>query len=354
MNGIFRHLKARTKLALFGLIAGLFVVAVAAPVVAGIPGALDTLAFLPVVGLLVNRDTVSAIFENLKALFGQAFSGAPTQWAETAMEVPSTGAQNTYNWVDRFPKMREWIGDKVVKNLSAHKFSILNKPFECTVGVDRDDIEDDNLGIYKPQAESAGQSSAKLRDELISALKNAAFAALCYDGQYFYDTDHPVGDGVGGTTSVSNKGTVALSAASVAAAQASYGAARAAIAAFKDDEGRPLGLVPNVLEVPPALETVGNMLCNSDKLADGAPNPFKGLAKCIMNPLLTSTSAWFLHCTTQPVKPFVYQNRKAPVFVSQTGMESDDIFSKKLFKFGAEARGNAGYTFWQMSYGSQP
>jgi phage major head subunit gpT-like protein len=138
----------------------------------------------------------------------------------------------------------------------------------------------------------------------------------------------------------------------VALAKASYGAARTAIMSYKDAEGRPLGLIPNVLEVPPALEEVGRMLVTYDKLEDDKPNPYKGTAKLIVNPRLTSTTAWFLHCTSMPVKPFIYQERKAPVFVEQTDSQGDNVFMRKKFRFGAEARAAGGYGFWQMSYGS--
>ncbi|MCB7589881.1 Mu-like prophage major head subunit gpT family protein, partial [Klebsiella pneumoniae] len=48
----------------------------------------------------------------------------------------------------------------------------------------------------------------------------------------------------------------------------------------------------------------------------------------------------------------VYQERKKPVFVEQTNMDSDDVFLMKKYKFGAEARSNGGYGFWQMGFGS--
>jgi phage major head subunit gpT-like protein len=245
--------------------------------------------------------------------------------------------------------MRKWIGDKAIKVLEAFKYTVVNDDFEATVEVDRNDIEDDTLGIYKPQAEMAGYSARQLPDEIVADLKNNAFANKCYDGQYFYDTDHPVGEA---QTSTSNHGTAVLSGATQVLAAASYGAARTAILSFKDDEGRPLALIPNVLEVPPALETEGKRLVEMDKLADDTPNPYKGTAKLIVNPRLTSTTAWFLHCTQMPVKPFVYQERKAPVFVEQTDEQNDNVFMRKKFRFGAEARAAGGYAFWQMSYGS--
>lgn len=302
--------------------------------------------------MLINKDVVKAIFIGLNSSFKKAFEEAPTQWQETAMRLPSTASQNDYHWLSNFPRMREWIGKKVINSLSAFKYSIVNNDFEVTVEVDRNDIEDDQLGIYVSHAQMAGFSARQLPDEIVSELKNNAFTSKCYDGQPFYDTDHPVTGGNNVITSVSNKLTVALSASTQAAAAASFGAARLAILSFKDEEGRPLNLSPNILEVPPALETTANMLMLSDKLMDNSPNPYKGMARVLVNPRLTSDTAWFLHVTTMPVKPFIYQERKAPVFVSQTSMEADDVFYDRSFKYGAEARAAGGYGFWQMSVGS--
>lgn len=301
--------------------------------------------------MLVNKANLEAIFINLKTTFNKAFAATPPEWQKTAMKVPSTGSQNDYAWLSRFPKMRKWLGDKVVKALSAFKYTVVNDDWEATVGVLRKDIEDDNLGIYEPQAQEAGYSAQQLPDEIVADLKNNAFTEYCYDGQYFYDTDHPVGKDET-LASVSNKGTAALSAATLALAAASYGAARLAIMSFKDDEGRPLGLIPDTLEVPPALEAVATLLLTSDKLGDESPNPYKGTAQLLLNTRLTSETAWFLHVTKRPLKPFIYQERKAPIFVSQTGMDADAVFSRGEFKFGAEARAAGGYGLWQMSYGS--
>ncbi len=302
--------------------------------------------------MLVNQSTIQSIFIGLKTHFDKAFQGAPSQWQQTAMLVPSTAAQNDYAWLSNFPRMRKWIGEKIIKSISAFKYSIVNDDFEVTVEVDRNHIEDDQLGIYANHAQMAGFSARQLPDEIVAELKNNAFASKCYDGQYFYDTDHPVTNSDNTTSSVSNKLTVALSAASQAAAAASFGAARLAIMSFKDEEGRPLNLMPDVLEVPPALETTANMLMSSDKLADNAQNPYKGMAKVLVNPRLSSDTAWFLHVTSMPVKPFIYQERKAPVFVSQADSSSDDVFYRRSFKYGAEARAAGGYGFWQMSVGS--
>lgn len=303
-------------------------------------------------GLLVNRESLNAAFVSLKTIFNNAFSAADAQWQKIAMKVPSTTGQNDYAWLSKFPRMRKWIGDKSVKSLEAAKYTIVNDDWEATVEVDRNDVEDDQLGIYGPQAQMAGESAKQLPDEIVADLVNGAFTNKCYDGQYFCDTDHPVKQPDGSVASVSNKGTKALAISTLAAAVASYGAYRTAMQKFKDDEGRPLNIKPNVLLVPAALEDTANLLMTADRLEDGKPNPYKGTATVVIDLRLTSDTAWFLLDTTKPIKPFIYQERKAPVFVQQTDMNADDVFSRKKYKFGAEARAAGGYGFWQLAYGS--
>lgn len=299
-------------------------------------------------GLLVNKSTLNSLFTGLKTIFHNTLKAVPGNWQATAMEVPSSSAGEDYAWLSRFPKFRKWVGEKHVKNLEAGKYYKANEDWETTIAVKRNDIEDDRLGIYNNQAMGAGEAAGELRDIIVDDLKNNAFTATGIDGQYFYDTDHVVAG-----ASVSNKGTAVLSAATLAGASGSYGAARTAIMGFKDDEGMPLRLIPDTLEVGPALEAVARILCEKDKLQDNSPNPYQGTAKVLVNPAITSATQWMLHVTSkQSVKPFIVQMRKAPTFVSQTSEENDDVFNKAEYKFGAEARATGLYGFWQLSFGS--
>lgn len=302
--------------------------------------------------MLINKENVTGLFIALKTTFNNAFAAAPADWEQIAMKVPSTSGQNDYAWLSTFPRMRQWIGEKTIKALSAFKYVIVNNDFEATVEVDRNDVEDDNLGIYGPQAQAAGESAKQLPNEIIADVVNASFTTKCYDGQYFFDTDHPSTDENGLPTSVSNKGTKKLSAASYQDLSDSIGTAETAMMEFKDDEGRPLNIKPNLLMVPPALKAVATLLVTADRLDDGRPNPYKGAFTVRVDTRLKSKTAWFLLDTTKLVKPFIYQERKAPVFVQQTDPMSDDVFNRKKFKFGAEARAAGGYGFWQLAYAS--
>lgn len=297
--------------------------------------------------MLVNQSSLKQVFTSLNGEFNKAFSAAPTTWDKIAMKIPSVAGSNFYAWLDGFPKMRRWVGAKQVKPLSGRSYEIANKDFEATIEVERAHIEDDQLGMYLPQANMAGFSAAQLPDEIIFEAVNGAFTTQCHDGQYFFDTDHPVAG-----SSVSNKSTAPLSNANLVAAKASYGAARAAMRALKDEEGRSINVTPTVLLVGQALEDTARMLLTNDELADGTPNPYKGSAELVVDTRIESDTAWFLLDTSKPIRPFIYQERKAPIFVSQVNPESEAVFNLKKYKFGAEARAAAGYGFWQLAHGS--
>lgn len=302
---------------------------------------------------LVNESRLRAIFTGLSTVFNNALLGAVPQYEDTCMVVPSTGRGMDYAWLSRFPKMRIWTDDKHSKTLSLGTYYVANKDFESTIAVDRNDIEDDQLGIYTFQAQSLGQSAAELNGTIANDLKNNAFTANGIDGVPFYGT-HTLTDSENVVRTFVNKGTNALSAATITAANASLGAARIAIMKMTDSEGFNLGLMPDLLEVPPALEAVARTLASSPTLQDLGPNPYNGTVTVLVNPGITNDATWFLHVTNKTMKPFIIQSRKLPEFVSQTSMENDAVFNRREFHYGVEARAAGAYGFWQLSYGYTP
>ena len=125
--------------------------------------------------MLINKQSLDLIFKNLKTTYNKAFETTETNWDKVAMLVPSSGSENNYNWLENFPRMRKWIGDKAIKSLKGHGYTVVNDDWEATIEVDRNHIEDDNLGIYAPQAQMAGWSAKQLPDEIVSDLLNEAF-----------------------------------------------------------------------------------------------------------------------------------------------------------------------------------
>ncbi len=156
--------------------------------------------------MIINQSNLSNMYVALNTIFNAAYEGAPSFYNRVAMVVPSANKTNDYKFMLQFPMLREWIGDRQIRSLAAANFQITNKDYEATVEVDRNDIEDDQLGVYNPVVAELGRSARQHPDTLIAALLAAGFSTACYDGEYFFDTDHPVGsgtqsnDGAGGGT----------------------------------------------------------------------------------------------------------------------------------------------------------
>lgn len=148
-----------------------------------------------------KSEVLKAIESQFKKDFVTGLSLIKPQWSEIAMKVSSNTKVNTYGILSEFPKMREWVGKRQRKAMQAVGMSIENKLFESTVGIPRVDIEDDQVGLFRPIIQQAGQSAAELPDDLVFALLKKGKTTLCYDGQKFFDTDHPVYDNVDGTGS---------------------------------------------------------------------------------------------------------------------------------------------------------
>lgn len=287
----------------------------------------------------INPGTLDTLGRTFSALYQQGLTMAPAQSDLVSTMVPSSTAENEYGWLGKLPSMREWLGDRVINAASASEYTIKNRDFEQTIGVDRNDIEDDNIGIYSPLFTEMGRSTMAHKEELVWAQLLNGFSRPCYDGQNFFDASHPVIAADGSTTLVSNVqsgggapwfliddtralkpvifqerkapqfvakdsmtddnvflrkqflygvdrrcnvgfGFWQFAYGSKATLDATnYAAARAAMQGMKGDYGRPLGIRPTLLVVPPSLESAALQIVNADYNAAGASNVWKGTAK---------------------------------------------------------------------------
>ena len=219
--------------------------------------------------MLINGETLEGFYTTIQKIFSDALGQAKSQWQEIATLSPSTSKSNTYPWVGKSRGLKKWIGDKQVDKLAGHKYTLVNEAYEDTVEVDRDDFEDDNLGVYTPLFRDLAYGAAVWPDENIFRLLLDGWTNKCYDNKPFFSNSHKVGK-----------------------------------------------------------KTFSN---------DGGGN----------------NTPWFLLHTKRPLKPLIFQQRKAPVLVRQDDPQADNVFMRKKYLYGVEARGSFGYGFWQMAYGSK-
>ncbi len=114
-------------------------------------------------------------------------------YTKIATVVPSTSASTGYGFLGQIPKIREWLGDRVIHNLSDFEYEIKNRKFESTVAVQRTDFEDNDYGKYGILFEDFGREAASFPNDFIFELLAKGNTKLCFDGQNFFDVDHPVG-----------------------------------------------------------------------------------------------------------------------------------------------------------------
>ncbi|NBH80377.1 head protein [Clostridiaceae bacterium] len=290
--------------------------------------------------MMITPQNLRGIYVGFNTIFNKALGDYKPLYPEIATVTPSTTDTETYAWLGDIPGMREWIGEREIQNITASEYTIQNKSYEATIGIDRDVIEDDRIRLWSSNISALAQNAAKNPDKLIFRLLAEGFTSKCFDGKPFFSDAHKTG---GKTVSNMSHAKLSLDA---------YVAARASMMSLTNSKGEPLALVPDKLVVPPALEKEARDILVADFI-NGTKNTMQGTAKPLVAPQLAGhDSAWFLLCTTQPVKPLIYQERKKPKFVSKTNETDDNVFMSKQFLYGVDARGNAGYGFWQMAYGS--
>ena len=125
--------------------------------------------------MIVNSANLAALRVGFKTEFQGAFDAVPKLKDKVAKTVRSTTALNTYGWMKDISGLREWIGPRQIDNLSEASYQIVNKPYEKTVAVNRNHIEDDNLGMYADSFSMLGDGAARLPEELVFNLLAAAF-----------------------------------------------------------------------------------------------------------------------------------------------------------------------------------
>lgn len=115
----------------------------------------------------INANTLRGIYTALSTAYNVRFDAIAALYNTVAMTVPSTTAMNEYPRMDDLPGFREWIGDRLVHDLSAQTYIVRNREFEKTISIKRSQIEDDQIGIFTPVAGQMGQDAAQFPDSLV-------------------------------------------------------------------------------------------------------------------------------------------------------------------------------------------
>jgi phage major head subunit gpT-like protein len=287
---------------------------------------------------LVSSDFLQALLTGYQSIFLNAFTEADKKaaWKALCMEVNSTGDKEGYNWLESVPSISEWKDMRQVAGLSAQAYEVVNKNYEGTIAVDRNTLEDDKYQMIAPRVRQLATRAANHPAKLIYQLLNAGAATKTYDGLNFFADTRSFDDS--GNIDNVIEGAYAASAELI---RAGILAAVVRMRGFCDNRGEFLDLVPDTIICSPVMEiAVRNALLPS---VVGAARPEAELIKnIIVSPWLTSGATaghdYILACTSNELKPMLFQIRKAPEFVAMDKPDSEKVFMQRLIHYGIDGR----------------
>lgn len=263
----------------------------------------------------------------------------------------------TYKWLGTSPVMREWIGGRQAKGFRENGFTIKNKTFEATLEVMVDEIRRDKTGQVMLRIQQLAERANDHDAKLLSSLILAGESALCYDGQYFFDTDHSEGDSGSQSNDLTNN-IATPTAPTPAEMESSILQATEAMFGFKDDQGEPInGSAREFLVMAPVnyLKAVCGALGASVIVEGGAArnNLIQAVGslggfvyRMAINPRLTNTDRFYLFRTDGATKPFIRQIEEDTTVAAEAEGSSEE-FKNNRHLYGIKRIGNVGYGLWQ-------
>jgi phage major head subunit gpT-like protein len=305
----------------------------------------------------ITPANMQIFFTGLAATYVQAYQTAPRFWDRIAFLKPSATQIEKDGWMGKVPVLREWLGPRLVQNVAARSYTLENKQWELTLAIDKFRLSDDTHGIYTPMVQMMGQQAAKWPDYML-ADKIRDNSEILFDGVAFFSDSHPENVDNPASDVYTNDYNLALSPDNFASVYTS-------MATIKGEDGKPLGITPNLLMVPPQLKLTAMNLLNATFIAPqnvggntqvGAnQNVLQGWADLLVVPeFADDPTTWYLLDTTKAIKPFLFQQRQAPVLIPRVDPTDPKVFDEHMFVYGVEARGNVGYTLPFLAARSTP
>lgn len=284
---------------------------------------------------------------------------------QAAMMLPSNSDATVHGWLNQFPNMREWVGDRILNDIESNSLTIVNRLFEDSIRMKRTEIEDDKVGLYLPRAKILGQIAQSFRDQLLIEALVRGTTTKWADGDNVFSDTRTYGD-----ATIDNYATTAFDEAGVA-----WDAIRNAMMSYRGHQGQPLmfGAPRFVIVHGPALRTKmwrAFIASQGSKLDDGlstyidASNPYQGQAIPVESPYLingfvdskgtthNAANYWFVIVDFFGFRPLVYQDRLGPEFQSQMATnDSEYVVLRDEYVWGVRMRGEAFIALPHMVYG---
>lgn len=307
--------------------------------------------------VLSSRAITGAFFRGLE------IARAASWTSKAAFHANSDQAFEDFPFLSSAPLLREWIGGRLRHGFDARSIRIENRHWEATVEfLEREMTRDKTGQIYRRITELAGRAAAHPRS-LLSALLIDGENALCYDGQYFFDTDHAEGEsGVQSNICEFDISTLPGfffgTVDNPSLEQLSYAIAGAIhqLLILRDDKGEQVHAAAKrfLVMLPTNYLGTARGLGDSNPQFDGRRIESNRLLtlpyeiEWVINPRFPWTDRFVVMRIDAPVKPLILQVETDISFKSLAA-GSDFTFDTGLCRFGIDAWHNVAYGYWQFA-----
>jgi len=299
-----------------------------------------------------------------RAIIGRFYQAleqdAGVGWVDPiSMLFQSDQSSETYAWLGQSPAMREWIGGREAKGFRENGITIANKKFEATLEIPLDWMRRDKTGQIQVRIDEMAQRAnahwAKLMTALIEA-GEAGSLGTCYDGQYFFDTDHSEGDSGSQSNDISVDITT-TTAPTAAEMETAILTATQQIMGFKDDQGEPMNESARrfVVMVPTPFMSKAAAALNNPIITTGSASFTNTLVnlggfsyQLAINPRLSWTTKFALFRADGGASAFIRQEEES-LQISALAEGSEEEFKNDRHLYGIKSMRNVGFGFWQKA-----
>jgi len=303
--------------------------------------------------VLSSRAIIGEFYNTLEQDLGQSWIDGVSNYFTSNQE------SETYKWLGMTPAMREWIGGRQAKGFRNDGITIVNKDFEATLEVLVSEMRRDKSGQVMVRVRELAERTNAHWASLLSALLIAGESTVCYDGQFFFDTDH-LEDDSGAQSNDLTSDITTTTAPTSGEMETAILKAIEAIMGFKDNQGEPMNENARAFEVmvpvpfmAAAAGAVGAQVIvdastsRSNRIITlGALGGFQVGVK--VNPRLTWTTKFACFRTDGQTKALIRQEEE-PVTMAAIAEGSEMEFTHKKHQYGVKAIRNVGYGFWQRA-----
>lgn len=305
----------------------------------------------------LNVDVDAALLNGMNA----ANVESVINWQEIANQKNASVGKVIYGMSnDTPPILNKTVSGYSFAEAAVNSYAITSNRYGRGLKILVDDLKDDKWGLYEPVIRGLGARMVRFPQTLIwdwvkegdqtTGPASKLFAGrdmTGIDGVAFFSTSHKVNinDASKGTQS-NLKTTTALNSTNFPTVYSDF-------LKMKDTEGLPLGLMPNKLYVPPALEFTAAQVLYASTITTGGVNVFSPemLQRLKRNPieivvvpeLAGDDGIWYLASKSDNGSPAIWQVTEPLALVPHVDPQNDSVFHDDEFEWIAKGRVEVGW-----------